>query len=54
LLSVSADNTVVANIIYEAFVGGRFNGSAAMLVVLITFNLIFVIACRKWIGRAMG
>ncbi len=54
LLLASAGSVVVANIIYEAFVGGRFNGSAAMLVVLITFNLIFVIAGRKWIGRALG
>ena len=54
LLLASAGSVVVANIIYEAFVGGRFNASAAMLVVLITFNLIFVIAGRKWIGRALG
>jgi len=53
LLLASAGSVVVANIIYEAFVGGHFNESAAMLVVLITFNLIFVIAGRKWIGRAM-
>ena len=54
LLLASAGSVVVANIIYEAFVGGRFNASAAMLVVLITFNLIFVIAGRKWIGKALG
>jgi iron(III) transport system permease protein len=54
LLLASAGSVVVANIIYEAFVGGRFDESAAMLVVLIIFNLIFVVAGRKWIGRALG
>ena len=54
LLLASAGSVVVANIIYEAFVGGHFNESAAMLVVLISFNLLFVIAARKWIGRAMA
>jgi hypothetical protein len=34
-------------------VGGQFPGSAAMLVVLILFNLSFVVAGRKWIRRAM-
>ena len=54
LLLASAGSVVVANIIYESFVGGRFNSSAAMLVVLVTFNLIVVITGRKWIVRAMG
>ena len=54
LMLASAGSVVVANIIYEAFVGGHFTSSAAMLVVLISVNLMFVIAGRKWIGRAMG
>jgi iron(III) transport system permease protein len=54
LLLASAGSVLVANIIYESFVGGHFNSSAAMLVVLITFNLIFVITGRKWITRALG
>jgi iron(III) transport system permease protein len=54
LLLASAGSVVVANIIYESFVGGHFNSSAAMLVCLITFNLIFVITGRKWITRALG
>jgi iron(III) transport system permease protein len=53
LLLASAGSVVVANIIYQAFVGGQFPGSAAMLVVLILFNLAFVVAGRKWIRRAM-
>ncbi|MGH7931351.1 MAG: ABC transporter permease [Candidatus Binatia bacterium] len=53
LLLASAGSVVVANIIYQAFVGGQFPGSAAMLVVLILFNLTFVIAGRNWIRRAM-
>ncbi|HEX9455286.1 MAG TPA: iron ABC transporter permease [Candidatus Binatia bacterium] len=54
LMLASAGSVVVANVIYEAFVGGHFNSSAAMLVVLITFNLVFVIAGRKWIGSALA
>ena len=54
LLLASAGSVVVANIIYESFVGGHFTSSAAMLVFLITFNLIFVILGRKWIGRTVG
>jgi hypothetical protein len=50
----SAGSMVVANVIYESFVGGHFNSSAAMLVVLITFNLLFVIAGRKWIGALLA
>jgi iron(III) transport system permease protein len=53
LMLASAGSVVVANIIYEAFVGGHFTSSAAMLVVLITVNLAFVVAGRKWIGRGM-
>lgn len=53
LMLASAGSVVVANIIYEAFVGGHFTSSAAMLVVLITVNLFFVVACRKWITRGM-
>lgn len=53
LLLASAGSVVVANIIYEAFVGGQFPHSAAMLVVLVLFNLTFVVAGRKWILRAV-
>ena len=53
LMLASAGSVAVANIIYEAFVGGHFTASAAMLVVLITVNLAFVVAGRKWIGRGM-
>lgn len=54
LMLASAGSVVVANVIYESFVGGHFNSSAAMLVVLITFNLLFVIAGRKWIGATLA
>lgn len=54
LMLASAGSVVVANIIYESFVGGHFNSSAAMLVVLIACNLIFVIAGRKWIGATLA
>ena len=54
LMLASAGSVVVANVIYESFVGGHFNSSAAMLVVLITFNLVFVIAGRKWIGATLA
>lgn len=54
LMLASAGSVVVANVIYESFVGGHFNSSAAMLVVLITFNLLFVIAGRKWIGAMLA
>ena len=43
----SAGSVVVADVIYD-------RSSAAMLVFLITFNLIFVILGRKWIGRTVG
>ena len=52
-LFLAAGSVVVANIIYESFVGGHFTSSAAMLVVLIAFNLAFVVAGRKWIARGM-
>jgi hypothetical protein len=35
-------------------VGGHFNASAAMLVSLILFNLLFVITGRKSITRAVA
>lgn len=54
LMLASAGSVVVANVIYESFVGGHFNSSSAMLVVLITFNLLFVIAGRKWIGAMLS
>ena len=54
LLLASAGSVLVANIVYEAFIGGHFNESAAMLVVLITFNLIFVVAGRKVIGQSIA
>jgi iron(III) transport system permease protein len=54
LMLASAGSVVAANVIYESFIGGHFNSSAAMLVVLVTFNLLFVIAGRKWIGRALA
>jgi ABC-type Fe3+ transport system permease subunit len=54
LMLASAGSVVVANVIYESFVGGHFNSSAAMLVVLIAFNLLFVIAGRKWIGATLA
>ena len=54
LLLASAGSALVANLIYESFIGGHFNESAAMLVVLITFNLILVIAGRKFIGRSIA
>jgi iron(III) transport system permease protein len=54
LMLASAGSVVVANVIYESFVGGHFNSSAAMLIVLITFNLLFVIAGRKWIGAMLA
>lgn len=54
LMLASAGSVVVANVIYEAFVGGHFNSSAAMLVVLVMFNLIFVVAGRKWIANALA
>jgi len=53
LMLASAGSVVVANVIYESFIGGHFNSSAAMLVMLITFNLLFVIAGRKWIGATL-
>jgi hypothetical protein len=54
LLLASAGSVVVANIIYETFVGEHFNASAAMLVFLILFNLVFVITGRKSITRAVA
>ena len=54
LMLASAGSVVVANVIYESFVGGHFNSSAAMLVVLITVNLLFVVAGRKWIGATLA
>ena len=54
LLLASAGSALVANLIYESFIGGHFNESAAMLVVLITFNLILVIAGRKFIGKSIA
>lgn len=54
LMLASAGSVVVANVIYESFVGGHFNASAAMLVGLICFNLIFVIAGRKWISGGLA
>jgi iron(III) transport system permease protein len=54
LMLASAGSVVVANVIYESFVGGHFNSAAAMLVVLITFNLLFVVAGRKWIGAMLA
>jgi iron(III) transport system permease protein len=52
LFLASAGSVVVANIIYQDFSSGRFNESAAALVFLVVFNLMFVITGRRWIRRA--
>ena len=54
LLLASAGSTLVGNIIYESFVGGRFNSAAAMLVALILFNMTLVVGGRRWIAKAMS
>ena len=51
LFLASAGSVVVANIIYDAFASGRFTESAAALVFLVMFNLMFVLAGRNWITR---
>jgi len=44
----------VANIIFGRYSGGNFPIAAAMMVALVTVNMIAVLIGRKWITRAIG
>jgi iron(III) transport system permease protein len=54
LMVASASSLVASNIIFGRYSDGKFPESAAMMVVLVLFNVCAVIAGRKWILRAVG
>jgi iron(III) transport system permease protein len=53
LILASASSLLVGNVIYGAFQGGDFPISAAMMTVLVVFNLSIVLAGRRWITKAV-
>jgi iron(III) transport system permease protein len=54
LMVASAGAQTVANIIFGRYSGGNFPIAAAMMVALVTVNMLAVLAGRKWISRAIG
>src|SRR5215204_6267256 len=52
LMVASAGAQTVANIIFGRYSGGNFPIAAAMMVALVTVNMIAVLIGRKWITRA--
>jgi iron(III) transport system permease protein len=54
LMVASASSLMASNIIFGRYADGKFPESAAMMVVLVLFNVCAVIAGRKWILRAVG
>ena len=53
LILASASSLMVGNIIFGLFNGGSFPSSAAMMMVLVVFNLTIVLAGRHWITKAV-
>jgi iron(III) transport system permease protein len=53
LILASASSLMVGNIIFGLFSGGSFPSSAAMMMVLVVFNLSIVLAGRRWITKAV-
>ncbi len=54
LMVASAGAQTVANIIFGRYSGGNFPIAAAMMVALVTVNILAVLIGRKWITRAIG
>jgi iron(III) transport system permease protein len=54
LMVASAGAQTVANIIFGRYSGGNFPIAAAMMVALVTVNMLAVLIGRKWITRAIG
>jgi iron(III) transport system permease protein len=54
LMVASASSLMASNIIFGRYADGKFTESAAMMVVLVVFNVCAVIVGRKWIVRAVG
>jgi iron(III) transport system permease protein len=54
LMVASASSLVASNIIFGRYSDGKFPESAAMMVVLVLFNVCAVIIGRKWIVRAVS
>ena len=51
LLLATASSNLLANKIFGAFTGGGYTRASALMVCLIAFNLVLVIAGRRWIAR---
>jgi len=51
LLLATSGTLLIGNVFYGAFTGGRYPSAAAMMVVLIAFNLVVVMLGRRWISR---
>ncbi|MFN0071029.1 MAG: ABC transporter permease [Chloroflexota bacterium] len=54
LMVASASAQTVANIIFGRYSGGNFPIAAAMMIALVTVNMLAVFMGRKWITRAIG
>jgi iron(III) transport system permease protein len=54
LMVASASAQTVANMIFGRYAGGNFPISAAMMIALVTVNVLAVVVGRKWISRAIG
>jgi hypothetical protein len=50
----SASSLLASNLIFGRYADGRFPESAAMMVVLVTFNICAVVVGRRWIVRAVA
>lgn len=54
LMVASAGALTVANVIFGRYSGGNFPIAAAMMVTLVTVNMLAVFLGRKWISRTLG
>jgi iron(III) transport system permease protein len=54
LMVASASSLLASNLIFGRYADGKFPESAAMMVVLVTFNVCAVVIGRRWIVRAVA
>lgn len=53
LLLATAGSLLTGNVIYGAFIGGRYPPAAAMIVALVAFNALVVMLGRRYVMRAV-
>ena len=54
LMVASASSLLASNLIFGRYADGKFPESAAMMVILVLFNVVAVVIGRRWILRAVA